>query len=151
MYTVCVCVCVLLQSCLTLHDPMDYSPPGFSIQRILQARILEWVSISSSRESSPPRDWTHIPCIVSRFLYPLRHQGSPVCPLMFGVRLHSDLRRYLRSPSSVPHLLGCTGCVCFFINCAQRKEKKMGTCMTKKVEFKNDSCPWMLEESGNYF
>lgn len=31
------------------------------------------------------------------------------------------------------NVLGCTGCVCFFINCAQRKGKKMGTCMTKKL------------------
>ena len=40
---VCVCVCVHLvtQSCLTLCDPMDYSLPGSSVHRILQARILE--------------------------------------------------------------------------------------------------------------
>ena len=37
-----------LQSCLTLCNPMDYSPPGSSIHGILQARILEWVAISFS-------------------------------------------------------------------------------------------------------
>ena len=37
-----------LQSCLTLCDPMDCSPPGFSIPGILQARTLEWVAISFS-------------------------------------------------------------------------------------------------------
>ena len=37
----------LLQSCLTLCDPMDYSPPGSSVRGILQARILEWVVMSS--------------------------------------------------------------------------------------------------------
>ena len=37
-----------LQSCLTLHNPIDYSPPGYSIAGILQARILEWVAISFS-------------------------------------------------------------------------------------------------------
>ena len=42
----------LLQSCLTLRDSMDYSPPGSSVHGILQARILEWVAISYSRESS---------------------------------------------------------------------------------------------------
>ena len=44
------------QSCLTLCDPMDCSLPGFSVHGILQARILEWVTISFSRGSSQPRD-----------------------------------------------------------------------------------------------
>ena len=44
------------QSCPTLCDPMDYSPPGFSIHRIFQARILEWVAISFSRRPFRPRD-----------------------------------------------------------------------------------------------
>ena len=46
----------LLQSCLTLCDPVDCSPPGSSVHGILQARILEWVAISFSRISSRPRD-----------------------------------------------------------------------------------------------
>ena len=46
----------LLQSCPTLCDPMDYSPPGSSVHGILQARILEWVAMPSSRGSSQPRD-----------------------------------------------------------------------------------------------
>ena len=54
------------QSCLTLCNPMAYSPPGSSIHGILQARILEWVAISFSRGSSQPRDWTHVSCIVGR-------------------------------------------------------------------------------------
>ena len=36
-----------VQSCPTLHDPMDCSPPGSSVQGIFQARVLEWVAISS--------------------------------------------------------------------------------------------------------
>ena len=44
------------QSCLTLCDPVDCSPPGSSVHRILQARILEWVAISFSRGPSQPRD-----------------------------------------------------------------------------------------------
>ena len=39
----------VVQSCLTLCDPVDCSPPGSSIHGILQARILEWVAISFSR------------------------------------------------------------------------------------------------------
>ena len=45
-----------LQLCLTLCDPINCSPPGSSVHGILQARILEWVSMLSSRGSSPPRD-----------------------------------------------------------------------------------------------
>ena len=48
----------LAQSCLTLWDLMDCSPPGFSIHGILQARILEWAAIPFSRGSSRPRDQT---------------------------------------------------------------------------------------------
>ena len=47
----------LLQSCLSLRDPMDCSPPGSSVHRILSwTRILEWVAISYTRGSSGPRD-----------------------------------------------------------------------------------------------
>ena len=44
--------CPLLQSCLTLCGPMDCSLPDSSIHGILQARILEWVAMPSSRGSS---------------------------------------------------------------------------------------------------
>ena len=44
--------CLFAQSCPTLCNPMDCSPPGSSVHGILQARILEWVAISSSRRSS---------------------------------------------------------------------------------------------------
>ena len=45
---------------------MDYSPLGFSVHGILQARILEWVAISFSRGSSRPRDWTQVAHIAGR-------------------------------------------------------------------------------------
>ena len=61
--------CSVAQSCLTLCDSMDYSLPGSSVHGIFQARILEWVAISSSRGSFSPRDWTHISCIGRRILY----------------------------------------------------------------------------------
>ena len=54
------------QSCPTPCDPMDCNPPGSSIHGILQARILGWVAISFSRESSQPRDWTQVSCIAGR-------------------------------------------------------------------------------------
>ena len=61
---ICMLACLLsrfsrvwLFSTLWLHNP---SPPGSSLHGILQARILEWVAMPSSRASSQPRDWTHV-------------------------------------------------------------------------------------------
>ena len=53
-------VCSVTQSCSTLCDPVDWSSPGSSVHGILQARILEWVAVPSSRGSSWPRDRTRI-------------------------------------------------------------------------------------------
>ena len=53
-----------------LHFHFDiYSPPGFSVHGISQARILEWIAISSSRRSSQLRDWTLTSCIGRQILY----------------------------------------------------------------------------------
>ena len=49
-----------LQLCPTLCYPMVCSPPGSSVHRIFQARILEWVTMPSSRGSSHPRDRTQV-------------------------------------------------------------------------------------------
>ena len=64
-----------LQSYLILCDPVDCSPTGSSVQGILQARILEWVAMPSSRGSSQPRDRTYISSTGRQILYHLRHQG----------------------------------------------------------------------------
>ena len=56
----------LLRSCPTLCDSMDCSPPGSSVHGILRARMLEWVSMPSSRESSGPRDRNCV-SYISRF------------------------------------------------------------------------------------
>ena len=59
-----------LQSCLTLCDPMDYSPPGSSVHGILQARILEWVAIFFSRGSSQGSNpHLYVSCIGRQVLY----------------------------------------------------------------------------------
>ena len=50
--------CSVVQSWPTLCDPMECSPPGASVHGIVQARILEWVTMSSSRGSSQPGDRT---------------------------------------------------------------------------------------------
>ena len=69
------CVVLAIFGCLvaklyaTLCDPMNCSPPASSDHGISQARILEWVAISLSRESSWPRDWTHVPCFGRKVLH----------------------------------------------------------------------------------
>ena len=60
-----------LQSCPTLYDHMDYGQPDSSVHGILQATVLEWVAMPSSRGSSWPRDRTHVlvSCIDRQVLY----------------------------------------------------------------------------------
>ena len=69
-----------LQLCLTLRDPMDRSLPGFSVQGILQARILEWIVMPSSRGPCQPRNWSSISFVswIGRWVpYHKSHLGSP--------------------------------------------------------------------------
>ena len=65
---------------LLSQDPMDCSLQGFCVHGIFQARILEWVAISFSRESSWPRDWTRVSRIVGGHFYHLSHQGRWIMP-----------------------------------------------------------------------
>ena len=72
VYVLYVCCAKLLQLCQTLCDPMDCSPPGSPVHGILQARILEWVTMPSSRGSSQPRDQilvSYVSCIGRWVLY----------------------------------------------------------------------------------
>ena len=57
----------MAQSCLTLCGLRNCSPPGSTAHGIFQARILEWVAISSSRGSSKPRDWNFVSCVADGF------------------------------------------------------------------------------------
>ena len=62
-YHAILCMCMyakLPQLCPTICDITDCSLPSSSVNRILQARILEWVAMPSSRVSSQPRDWTFV-------------------------------------------------------------------------------------------
>ena len=76
LYNVFCCCVKLLQSCLTLWDLMDCSTRGFSVHGILQARILEWVAMPSSRGSSWPRNWTHISRLWQAGSLPLAQPGK---------------------------------------------------------------------------
>ena len=76
------CESLVAQSCPTLCDPKDCSPPGSSIHGIFQAEVLEWVATSSSSGSSWPRNRTCVSRVVGRRFYHLSHQGSPIIHLV---------------------------------------------------------------------
>ena len=83
-------MCVCAQSCLTLCNPIDYSPPGSSVHESFQLRILEWVAISYFRGSSQLRDWicvSYIFCIDRKVLNYKRHLGSPYSYMSFDACL----------------------------------------------------------------
>ena len=80
-----LCVCVLVDQLLVapiLCDPMNCGPPASSAHGILQARILEWVTIPFSRGSSWARGQTPVSCIALFTLYCVSHQGSPQITLV---------------------------------------------------------------------
>ena len=84
VYILRFCVFVYVQLCLTLCRPMDCSPPSSSVHGSLQAKILEWVAISSCRGSSWPRDWTCVSYIAGGFLTTEPHGKPWLCPqIMF--------------------------------------------------------------------
>ena len=85
-----------LQSYLTLCNPMDCSPPGSSVHRIFQARVLVWVAMPSSRGSSRPRDWTHVSYVSCIGRWVLYHSCATwEAPL--GREWHEKARRLLES------------------------------------------------------
>ena len=87
-----------LQSCPTLCDPMDCSPPGSSVHGILQASTLEWVAMPSSRGSSPPRE-----CHLGRWIIQVQSNWWDDCsmtPINKVVETH--LCEDLKHPSVPP-------------------------------------------------
>ena len=75
--------CSAAHSCSTLCDPMDYSLPDSSVHGTLQTRMLEWVAISYSKESSWPRDQN--PCLLhcQEDSLPLGHLGNATKIVIF--------------------------------------------------------------------
>ena len=81
---------VCAQLCLTICDPMDCSPPGFSDYGILQARTLEWIAISYSMGSSWPRDWKPTSTVSTVKL--LLTLGNPMDCSLPGSYIHGNLQ-----------------------------------------------------------
>ena len=95
----------LLRSCPTLYNPMDCNPQGSPVHGILQARILEWVAMPSSRGSSWPRNRIHISCIADRFSThwatweTLKNTGVGCQGLLQGIFLTQGSKPSLISPA----------------------------------------------------
>ena len=85
----------MAQLCLALCNPMDCSLPGYSVHRILQARILEWVAISFSRGSSQPGIKPRSPWVLQEPWFPskkLQADSLPPKPqllLLYSKRLQT--------------------------------------------------------------
>ena len=79
---------------------MNYSLQGSSVQGILQARILEWVAISFSRESSWPRNRIQVSCIAGRFFTDWATMEARV---VLGAVAKASLRREMQSHTFQVH------------------------------------------------
>ena len=94
----------IAQSCPTLCDPMDYSPPDSSVHWILQARILALGAIPFSRRSSWPRDWAQVSCTIDRLFTIWTTRGSlwtpgGRVPSSFFWPISGDLQHSLSLPA----------------------------------------------------
>ena len=101
---------LVTQSCLTLCDPTDCSPPGSSVHGILQARILKWIAVPFSRVSSWPRDWTEVFCLAGGFFtsWTTRkalHQERPANSSHTALQVQGDSTRSQGKNLILDHLM----------------------------------------------
>ena len=97
--------CSVAQSCLTLYDPMDCSPPGSSVHGISRARLLEWVAISFSWGSSQPKDQTCVSTLAKLF-FTTEPPGKPAVLISRCMCMHAQLLQpcpTLWDPVTVAH------------------------------------------------
>ena len=102
---------MVAKSCLTLFNPMDYNRPGSSVHRVSQAGILEWIAISFSRGSYPPRGQTPMsPVLAGSFTAeppwkPLKQHYNSTKKEILGVPCDPVVRTWCfhcHGPGSVP-------------------------------------------------
>ena len=125
--------CSVAQLCPILCDPMDCSPPGSSVCGIPQARILEWVAVSSSRASSWPRDWTWVSsifCIGRRILYYCTTWEAQCMPGTIALYSAVKITLFVLLISTTSHarMLSCFSCVwlCNPMDVARQAPLSMG-------------------------
>ena len=158
---------LVVQSCLTLCDPMDYSLPGSSVHGILQARILEWVAILFSRGSSRPRNQTQISSIAGRFFIIwaiwVHCHGLGAIPEILEVRSHKLRGATTKDKTKIKrtNLHSAARCACFPSGRFSAKEKRKFTPMVASLSIPSLSLTssWLacfltcrvILSLGNYF
>ena len=93
LVSICMQTCSVTQLCQTLCNLMDCGPPGSSVRRISQAKILELVVISALRGSSPPRDRTRISYVPFIGWWILYHWATWEAPVNISTRV--EIQFYL--------------------------------------------------------
>ena len=138
-YTYIECMhAISLQSCPTLWDHMGCSPPSSSAHGILQARILEWVAMTSSRESSQPRHGTcisSISCIASRFFTTSTTWEAHI----YGVDIHKSINVIIPACLAFFYFL-----ISFIINMYYFYTKKKRDHSEVKYKNKQIKTKWLL-------
>ena len=82
---------------------MDFSPPGFSVQGILQARILDWVAIPFSRKSSQLRDRTQVSCTTGKFWTTWATREAHKYTNVYGNVHNGDVCGYIKTKVKITH------------------------------------------------
>ena len=137
------CLCCCAQSCLTLWEPMDCSPPGSSVHEVLQARILEWFAMPSSREIYLAQGWN--PC----FLCPLCWQAGLFIMSATQEAIRCDPKFQWSETNHSSHLCGVSsladvGVLLLIVTRAQADGAPPWTQLTKQIQW-HVSHPWLLE------
>ena len=138
---------LVAQSCPTLWDTKDHSPPDSSVHGILHARILKRVAISLEGGSSWPRDWTRVFCIAGRFfsIWATRETHLsihylPTCPSIIHHFIYHHLCVYLSI--SVNHLYAYNHLPSIYIPNLEKEMVAHSTILAWTI-------PW-TQESGEY-
>ena len=108
-------LCLVAQSCPTLCNPVDCSPPGSSVHGIIQAGILEWVAMPSSTGSSQARDPTQVSHIAGEFFTVWATRGVHIYVYMYvNVYMYQvtpvTVWLYVVQISSVPDIVSINLC-----------------------------------------
>ena len=116
--------------CPTLSDPTNCGPPGSSVRGISQARILEWVAVSSSRGSSQRRDRTYVSCVshIGRWIF---YRCAPVKYLSVASSNASDSKIKM-SRACLPSFLSS------FLPCI------FNSLLTRGFLAKTNACGWRV-------